>query len=67
MLLAEIRSHAGCETVFAVEVVLTRDPGFETNWKIGKVGSRSADPLLTDRAAKFTMTRFRHQYNLIDA
>ena len=67
LLLAEIRSHAGCETVFAVEVLSMKDPQFENNWKIGQIGKGLADPAQTDRAAISAMTKYRHQYNLLDA
>jgi hypothetical protein len=64
MLLTEIRAHAGCEDVIAVEVERIADRRFEVNWKIGSIGYGTRGLELANRAAEHAQHKLQHRFIL---
>ncbi|MGM4885294.1 hypothetical protein AB8A20_07950 [Tardiphaga sp. 604_B6_N1_1] len=59
--LAEIRAHAGCETVKAVDVEYS-DLRADTNWTM--FAFSEGDPDALHRALEATLEKLRHRYEL---
>jgi hypothetical protein len=59
--LAEIRTHAGCETVKAVDVEYT-DLRADTNWTM--FAFSEGDPEALHRALEATLEKLRRRYEL---
>lgn len=64
MLLTEIRSHAGCEDVIAVEVERLADRRFDVNWKIGSIGYGARGSELANRAAEHAQHKLQNRFIL---
>jgi hypothetical protein len=65
LMLAEIRTHDGCEDVTDVSIYHVTDDQAESNWSVGVVGCGSAAPDAANRAAINALVALRRKYDLL--
>jgi hypothetical protein len=64
LVLAEIRSHSGCEGVHDVVVVETTNPRSVSNWEICIIAADSGDPSTVQRAGADVQRRLQPLHRL---
>jgi hypothetical protein len=64
MLLTEIRTHAGCEDVIAVEVKRVANGNLDVNWTIGSIGSGARGWEVANRAAEHAQHKLQNRFIL---
>jgi hypothetical protein len=65
LLLAQIRSHEGCEGVRDISVYHVTDERADNNWSVGTIICGSAPSNLANRAAIYAQASLRHKYDLL--